>query len=283
MTIIKKSKPAVKTPEKKASTARKKETNAGDLGKYINLLTDYGFKQIFGEKEFLIDFLNSVLNIKGGIADLTYGNTEWKDEQEDGRTTYFDLYCTTGNGEHIIIEMQHYPEKNFRNRVLHYATRLIQKQGEPGKNWKYRLCPVYSVNIVNFFLEKGKKFPAGKYASYFQLIDIDTKHVFNDNLTFVFFELPRFTKKEHETMNIVEKWMFVIKNLYKLNNLPDALRTRIFERLFRKAEIAKMTREQREEYENSLKRYRIMTSVLDELAELKNEKAVIWTITAFFV
>jgi cell division protein FtsB len=134
---------------------------------------------------------------------------------------------------------------------------------------------VYSVNIVNFHLEKGKKLPAGKYASYIQLIDKDTKQVFSDKLNFVFFELPRFTKKEHELDNIVEKWMFVIKNLYKLNNKPDALRTRIFERLFRKAEIAKMTKEQREEYEHSLKKYRNMTSLIEEVADLKKDKAAL--------
>jgi hypothetical protein len=36
--------------------------------------------------------------------------------------------------------------------------------------------------------------------------------------------------------------------------------------LFRKAEIAKMTKAQREEYEHSLKRYRNMTSLIEEVA-----------------
>ncbi len=36
--------------------------------KYIDLLTDFGYKKIFGEeanKEVLIDFLNSKFNLKG--------------------------------------------------------------------------------------------------------------------------------------------------------------------------------------------------------------------------
>ena len=38
------------------------------LTKYIDLMTDFGFKRIFGEeanKDLLIDFLNSALNIDG--------------------------------------------------------------------------------------------------------------------------------------------------------------------------------------------------------------------------
>jgi predicted transposase/invertase (TIGR01784 family) len=137
MAITKKSKPAVKKPEKKATTTRKKATKVEELGRYINPLTDYGFKIIFGDDEFLIDFLNAVLDIDGGIAKINYGNTEWKGEHEESPTTYFDLYCTTGKGEHIMIEMQHRREENFRDRVLYYASRLIQLQGKQGKEWNY--------------------------------------------------------------------------------------------------------------------------------------------------
>ena len=47
-----------------------------DVGIYINPLTDFGFKRIFGteaNKDLLIDFLNTVLHLEDGInvgADL---------------------------------------------------------------------------------------------------------------------------------------------------------------------------------------------------------------------
>ena len=52
--------------------------------------------------------------------------------------------------------------------------------------------------------------------------------------------------------------MFTLKHLANLNNLPDVLRTEIFEKLFFKAEIAKLSKEDRKEYNQSLKRYRDM-------------------------
>ena len=44
-----------------------------DAGVFIDLRTDFGFKRLFGEKDLMIDFLNSVLDIS--IVDLEYRNT----------------------------------------------------------------------------------------------------------------------------------------------------------------------------------------------------------------
>jgi hypothetical protein len=60
-------------------------------GRYIDPKTDFGFKLIFGTKEFLIPFLNAVLKIKGGIKELFYGNTEKKGVSEDDRSSFYDL------------------------------------------------------------------------------------------------------------------------------------------------------------------------------------------------
>ena len=53
--------------KKVTSRTRKKAIKAKDLGVYINLLTDFGFKRIFGIKEVMIKFLNTVLDVEGGI------------------------------------------------------------------------------------------------------------------------------------------------------------------------------------------------------------------------
>jgi predicted transposase/invertase (TIGR01784 family) len=184
---------------------------------------------------------------------------------EGDRTTIFDLYCKTKNGENILIEMQNARQEYFKDRTLYYASRLIQEQGEDktGKDWDFKLSSVYSVNIVDFWLT-DKKSSDGKYISYVQLCNVKTRKIFHDRLTFVFLELPCFTKEAHELKGIVEQWMYVLKNLSKLNDLPDALRTRIFERLFLKAEIAKLSKEDRKDYDQSLKNYRDMYSVLAE-------------------
>ena len=44
-------------------------------GIYIDPLTDFGFKRLFGDQDLMKDFLTSVLNLKDGIISLRYGNT----------------------------------------------------------------------------------------------------------------------------------------------------------------------------------------------------------------
>jgi hypothetical protein len=105
---------------------------------------------------------------------------------------------------------------------------------------------------------------AQKYTSYIQLTDIDTHELFYDKLMFVYLELPRFTKHEDELETNVERWMFVLKNLSRLNDLPEALRNKVFQKLFEQAKIANMTKEELDEYQESLKNYRDMYLIVPQ-------------------
>ena len=88
--------------------------------------------------------------------------------------------------------------------------------------------------------------------------------------------MPKFNKPETELKTMFDKWMFVIRNLSRLMDRPLALQERVFTRLFESAEIARFTKEQYEEYEDSLKAYRdwlntINTAVMKSRAEGRAE------------
>ena len=53
-----------------------------------------------------------------------------------------------------------------------------------------------------------------------------------------------------------EKWLFVLRNLSRLMERPKALQERVFTKLFEAAEIAKFTKTEYDNYEESLKVYR---------------------------
>jgi len=179
----------------KAKTARthKKTLTNKDLGVYISLLTDFGFKWVFGIKEVMFNFLNTVLNIEGGIKDLRYSNPEKLGFSQFDRTAVYDLYCITGNGEHIIVEIQYISQMYFKDRTLLYTARLINEQSVKGKDWDFKLPQVYSVNILDFCFEDAllpldieiKRADENKYVSKVRLIDCDTGELFYDKLTFL--------------------------------------------------------------------------------------------------
>ena len=241
------------------------------MSRYISLLTDFGFKRIFGEeanKDLLIDFLNAVLNIDGGIKKLEYGNPEKQGRVKTDAKAIFDLYCTTGKGERIIIEMQKLPQKYYKDRALYYSTFPIQEQGEKRKRWNFMLHPVFSVNIVNFILDKDADIPEDEYISYIELRYRNRNRIFYDKLSFVFLELPRFTKSINELQTNVERWMYVLRYMHQLDDIPATLlRNRIFKKLFEKAEIANMTKQEITAYNHSLKRARDMDMAKIEIRE----------------
>lgn len=86
--------------------------------------------------------------------------------------------------------------------------------------------------------------------------------------------MPKFNKELSELTTKFEKWLYVIKNLPKLDRMPDVLREDVFEKLFSQAEIAKFTPDEVRSYENSLKYYRDLQNSLDTKFEEGKEVGI---------
>ena len=223
--------------------------------RYVNPYTDFGFKKLFGteiNKDLLISFINSLLHGREVVKDLTYLNTEHLGTSEANRRAVFDVYCENEKGEKILVEMQRGIQQYFKDRSLYYATFPIREQGQKGE-WDYRLKSVYIIGILNFTFDKDND---DYYHHEVQLLDNQTKEVFYDKLTFIYLEMPKFNKTEDELNGMFEKWIFVLRNLSRLMERPKALQERVFTKLFEAAEIAKFTKTEYDNYEESLKVYR---------------------------
>lgn len=241
--------------------------------KYINPFTDFGFKRLFGEepnKDLLLDFLNEILqDQQGKIVDLTYLKTEQLGKTELDRKAIFDLYCENEKGEKFIVEMQKSKQNFFKDRSVFYSTFPIQKQAEKS-DWNYELKAVYTIGILDFVFDSDKN-ESEKYRYDVKLQDIETNKTFYDKLTFIYFEMPKFNKTIEQLETRFDKWLFVLKNLHKLDRLPEGLKEEIFEKVFEVAEISNFSRDEYISYEDSLKYYRDLKNSLDTA---KIEKAI---------
>jgi len=237
--------------------------------RYINPFTDYGFKKLFGEepnKDLLLDFLNVLLKEEQGeIINLTYLKSEHVGTSELDRKAIFDLYCENEKGEKFIVELQKTKQNFFKDRTVYYSTFSIREQAKRA-DWNYELKAVYTIAILDFVFEEDKNDPT-KFRYDIKLTDTETKEVFYDKLTFIYLEMPKFNMTIDELETRFDKWLYVIRNLNRLDKVPDKLRERIFEKLFETAEIAKFTPEQVRSYEDSLKYYRDMKNSLDTARE----------------
>ncbi|MCI5081012.1 MAG: Rpn family recombination-promoting nuclease/putative transposase [Saprospiraceae bacterium] len=230
--------------------------------KFINPLTDFGFKKLFGSepnKNLLIDFLNEILPSQHIIDDLTYAKNEHVGQQLVDRTAIFDIYCKGKNGESFIVEIQKAKQNFFKERSVYYSSFPIQEQAKKG-DWNYKLQPVYTVGVLDFKFDEHKN-----DQEILHLVELKDQNceVFYDKLKFIYIELPKFNKTEDELETHFDKWLFVFTHLSKLQDRPPKLQEKIFQQLFEAAEIANLPREDKEAYEESLKHYMDIKNVVD--------------------
>lgn len=95
------------------------------------------------------------------------------------------------------------------------------------------------------------------------MIDNQTFEVFYHKLTLVYLEMPKFNKEEHELTSQFHKWLYVLKNLNRLQQRLVKLQERVFKKLFEEAEIAKLNPEEMQTYQESLKAYRDNKNTMD--------------------
>jgi len=240
--------------------------------RYINPFTDFGFKRLFGEepnKDLLLDFLNELLRKeKGNIKTITYLKNEHLPDFGE-RKAIFDIYCENESGEKFIVEIQKAKQNFFKDRSIYYSTFPIQEQAVRG-DWNFELKAVYTVGILDFVFNDPDKDKT--VVSEVKLMDTGKKEVFYDKLTFIYLQMPNFAKTLDELETHFDKWLFVIKNLPKLQERPQRLQERIFEKLFEIAEIAQFDSQERMAYEDSLKYYRDIRNSISTAREEGREE-----------
>ena len=232
------------------------------MAKYINPFTDVGFKRIFGQelsKPLLLDFLNSLFEGEKRIVNLTFLDKEQPALFEEDRSLIYDIYCETDEGEKIIVEMQNKSQPYFKNRSIYYVSESIARQGERGSSWNYEIDSVYLVAFLNFSPLDFKK----QFRTDVVLAEKDTKEQFSDKLRMIYLQLPLFKKEAEDCENQVERWIYLLKNMETLNRLPWAAQSAVFKKLESIADVGGMTRAERLQYDEALKKYRDTISVFE--------------------
>lgn len=272
--------------EKKVKNDEKKSRQ-----KFAELLCDFMFKRLFGSeanKDVLISFLNVLLE-DVEIADVEFIPTEHLGLTEEDRKVIFDISCRCADGRSFIIEMQKGYQKHFRKRALYYTTYPINEQGRHAHDlylkrkaeadvrgesssvkfeWDYDLKPVTVVAILNFQFWHESDWPRDRYHSSYRLREDSCHEVMTDVLRFVFLELGRFKKRIWELDTVFDKWMYLLKHMHEMAEIPKEFSDPLFTRLFMLAEIHNFTAEEYKQYQKSLKNMGDFDNIISSTAEL---------------
>lgn len=240
--------------------------------RYINPLTDFGFKRVFGDEEVLTAFLNDLIEPRSPIESVSLLNNEVPPEVEHMRGVIYDIRCKTYDGTEFIVEMQNRPQTHIADRVVFYLARAFSSQRAKGRDlrhiggediwedWDYGLRPVYCVFFLNFHAVNLQ--PAPKRTVTFKVEE--TGETFFDKMHAYLLELPDYRKKrETECERPIDQWLYNIANISNMETqkVPFGDRQPAFKKMFSIAEVAKMSPEEAESYNISLDSWRVSYDV----------------------
>lgn len=239
--------------------------------RYINPLTDYGFKKVFGDEEIMTAFLTDLLEPKSPIVGITFLDKDMGAQSKYERGVIYDLRCKTADGEEFIVEMQNKSQMHFSDRILFYLSRSISSQEEKGDGkWDFGLKPVYGIFFLNFHL-RGFKPMAVRTV---QLKVNETGEIFSEKLRAYTLELPEYrNKREEDCKTKIDYWLYNLTNMDAMTqNIPFQAEQPIFGKVGHIGELVHMTAEERAKYNISIDSYRTNLSVMqNERAEGREE------------
>ncbi len=232
------------------------------MSKFINPFTDIGFKRIFGQeisKPVLITFLNALLADERNIIDVQFLDKEQPGEAADDRSLIYDVYCKLDSGEHIIVEMQNKSQPFFKNRSVYYISRSISRQGEPGAGWRYDVKAVYMISLLNFKRDDI----SSEFRTDVALMDMKHKSLFSDKMRLIYLQLPYFTKELDDCKTLFDKLIYVLKHMDVLQRMPWLAQDAVFQKLASIADVASLSKKDRETYDENLRKYRDTIAVME--------------------
>lgn len=236
---------------------------------FISPLTDMSFKRLFGQEEskaLMIDFLNSLAGEGDRIRDITYIDKEYIPACSSGRAMLYDIVCRTDSGEYVVVEMQQHRHASFVDRILCYLSRLVDRQTRRGRRWDYgTLRNVTCICLTGFRMDRRDRAAEGgsTWIRDTVLTDRYGSGELTGRIRAVFLELPSFRKREGECRTQLEKWLFILKNMEKLKEIPFKDESEIFREVEEKMNTVGLTPEEYDRYWNSLDLYRVNRSMME--------------------
>jgi predicted transposase/invertase (TIGR01784 family) len=190
-----------------------------DNGRFISILSDYGFKATFGNEAdttFLKKALQALIDSSVPIKSITFVKNEMTALTVDSRSGIYDIACIDENENHFIVEMQlsEYPE--FIQRMKFYALHRFNTFVKKGEYRFENLPKIYCIGI----LAKDIFSKIEDYHNIAVLRNVKNE-IIDDQLTFVTIELSKFTKKVENIKTDLDKLIYTMNTLHTVTDIKD--------------------------------------------------------------
>ena len=99
---------------------------------------------------------------------------------------------------------------------------------------------------------------------------MDMKHrtVFSDKVRLIYLQLPYFRKNADNCENVFERFIYVLKHMDELKRMPWELQDAVFKKLSEIAEVGSLSKEERQQYDESLRECRTSITIVNPVAHV---------------
>lgn len=200
---------------------------------YLDPLSDAGFKRLFGNdapKSIVVNFLNALLRGERIIRDFEPKPITADNAYPRPGEILYDLLCVDEKGERFIVHLQRSAQETVYPSLRFHGSRLIAEQPAPDESNNGYLMNVYSIGLINFDTQDNGN---SDCLNDYRLRWVSTGELFSDLMNIFTVELPKFAKGEDELETDLDQWLFLLKNMGGMTEIPDSLKGAEFEEVFR--------------------------------------------------
>lgn len=166
----------------------------------------------------MISFLNAMLyDAQPTIEDLEIIDPYAAPSVTGLKDTYLDVKAKITGNKTVIIEMQVINVEAFTKRVVYNAAKTYATQLRPREGYS-KLNPLIALTITDFILFENTE----KFLTHFVFKELEENfEYYNREIELVFVELPKFNKELEQVENIIESWIYFIKNAPLFDEIPE--------------------------------------------------------------
>lgn len=222
--------------------------------RYVDPLSPFGFKHLFGQesrKEILLEFLNVLFEGENRILNAVSAAEKDTVSYPGAEDALMNLVCTDEDGDGFTVQIRNLGEHNFREKnrqfmARHFSNSVVKDQSTSAFPYKDN----FLVGFLSSRLSERTKFLHFRDVFHLQK---DHEESYSGVLGFKFMEISGQDDPGDKLEDELEKWLYLFRNMRHLDHQPEVLDSPVFEKLFKLAEIANLTAEERLEYEKDLK------------------------------
>ncbi|MBM3893717.1 Rpn family recombination-promoting nuclease/putative transposase [Candidatus Dependentiae bacterium] len=234
---------------------------------FLEPTTAIVFKKLFGEQDrspLLISLLNNLLELPTGehIESLSFN-------EPDTETVTLDVTCTDKQGKQCIVVLQINADSDVQEQCQFIAAQALARQLKK-KAATGALAPIACITLADSRIFSQDS----RYSRTYRLIDAQAPDARLQHTSFVFIELPKFTKALDELSSPIDRWLYFFKHAASLEAAPKQLEkvSEIKEACQLLTEM-KLTRKELDAYEAEVKLRRI-TQAQQEAEELARRQGM---------